>query len=174
MPTAIALVPLHPAHDLGAVGSIYRRAADYLALESGLTPDAAARAFFEERPPASTEPPLKFGVRGSGDTLVAIGDLAFGYPEADDAYLGLLLLVPEARGEGLGQAILTEVKKLARLHRASRLLIGVLDANERARTFWERQGFELNRTSGPHALGNRRHVVHRFALSLTGPSGNCA
>lgn len=174
MSTAIALVPLHPAHDLGAVESVYRRAADYLALENGLMPAAAAHAFFEERPPAGAEPPLKFGVRGDGDALVAIGDLAFGYPEADDAYLGLLLLVPQARGEGLGQAVLGEVKKLARLRRASRLMIGVLDANERARAFWERQGFELDRTSGPHALGNRRHVVHRFALSLTGPSGNCA
>ncbi len=174
MSTAIALVPLHPASDLGAVESVYRRATDYLALESGLRPDAAAQAFFEERPPASAEPPLKFGVPGSGGVLVAIGDLAFGYPEADDAYLGLLLLVPQARNEGLGRAILGEVKKLARLRHASRLLIGVLDANDRARAFWERQGFELDRTSGPHALGNRRHVVHRFALSLAGPSGNCA
>ncbi|WP_051228010.1 GNAT family N-acetyltransferase [Pleomorphomonas oryzae] len=174
MPTTVALVPLHPARDFGAVESVYRRAADYLALESGLTPDAAAHAFFEERPPASTEDTLKFGICGNDDALVAIGDLAFGYPEADDAYLGLLLLVPEARGEGLGQAILCEVKKLARARRASRLLIGVLDANQRARTFWERQGFELDQTSGPHALGNRRHIVHRFALSLTAPSENCA
>lgn len=174
MPTAVALVPLHSPRDLGAVGSVYRHAADYLALESGLTPDAAAHAFFEERPPVSTEEPLKFGVKGDDGALVAIGDLAFGYPEADDAYLGLLLLVPEVRGGGLGRAVLGEVKKLARQRRASRLLIGVLDANQRARAFWLRQGFELDQTSGPHAFGNRWHVVHRFTLSLTGPSENCA
>lgn len=174
MPTAIALMPLHPVRDLAAVTSVYRRAADYLALESGLTSEAAARAFFEERPPASTEEPQKFGVRGSGSALIAIGDLAFGYPKVDDAYLGLLLLVPEARGSGLGQAILGEVKKLARMRSASRLLIGVLDANQRARAFWHRQGFELDQTSGPHAFGNRQHVVHRFALLLTGSSENCA
>ena len=171
---AVVLNPLDPACDLGAVEAVYRRAADYLALESGLTPDAAARAFFEERPPASPEEPLKFGVSGDNGALFAIGALAFGYPEPGDAYLGLLLLVPEMRGGGLGQAIFGEVKKLAKARRASRLLIGVLDDNERARAFWERQGFKLSQTSGPHDIGHRRHVVHRLALSLADVSGNCA
>jgi GNAT superfamily N-acetyltransferase len=170
----VVLTTLRPESDLGAVEAVYRRAADYLDLESGLTPDVAARAFFEERPPASTQEPLKFGVRGDDGALVAIGDLAFGYPEADDAYLGLLLLVPEMRGKGLGQVILGKVKMLVRTHGALRLLVGVLDANEQALIFWERQGFGRTRTSGPHEFGNRRHVVHRLELSLADVSGNCA
>lgn len=170
----VSITPLDPIRDLGVVETVYRRAADYLDVESGLTPNAAARAFFEERPPASTEEPLKFGVSGADGSLVAIGDLAFGYPEPDDAYLGLLLLVPEVRGKGLGQAILGKVKMLARTRGASRLLIGVLDANEQARIFWERQGFRKTRTSGPHEFGQRRHVVHRLELSLANVHGNCA
>lgn len=171
---AVVLNKLDPVSDFGAVEAVYRRAADYLAFESGLTPDAAARAFFEERPPASPEEPLKFGVSGDDGTLAAIGALAFGYPEPGDAYLGLLLLVPEMRHRGLGRAIFGEVKKLAQAHRASRLLIGVLDDNERARAFWERQGFKLRQTSGPHDFGHRRHVVHRLTLSLADVPGNCA
>jgi len=170
----VVLATLRPENDLGAVEAVYRRAADYLDLESGLTPDAAARAFFDERPPASDQEPLKFGVRGDDGALVAIGDLAFGYPEPDDAYLGLLLLVPERRGEGLGQAILGKVKTLARTRGALRLLLGVLDANERARLFWEGQGFRRTRTSGPHGFGKRRHVVHRLELSLDDIPVNCA
>ncbi|PIO98772.1 GNAT family N-acetyltransferase [Pleomorphomonas carboxyditropha] len=172
--TTVVLAPLHPVVDLDAVMAVYRRAADYLALESGLTPDAAARAFFDDRPPASAGEPLKFGVGGEAGPLAAIGDLAFGYPEPGDAYLGLLLLVPEARGRGLGQAIVGEVQKLAGARGASRLLVGVLDANQRARIFWERQGFRLTRTSGPHDFGHRRHVVHRLELSLAGALGTCA
>ncbi|PKR88850.1 GNAT family N-acetyltransferase [Pleomorphomonas diazotrophica] len=165
---SIVLAPLHPESDLRAVEAVYRRASDYLALESGLTPDAAARAFFEERPPTGDDAPLKFGVADDTGGLVAIGDLAFGYPEPTDACLGLLLLVPTVRGEGLGQAILGEVKRLASARGALRLLLGVLDANERARAFWERQGFKLNRTSGPHAFGKRHHLVHRLELPLGG------
>ncbi|WP_370674865.1 N-acetyltransferase family protein [Pleomorphomonas sp. PLEO] len=172
--TAVSLAPLNPVNDLGAVGAVYRRAADYLELESGLTPEEAALAFFADRPPTNIEEPLKFGVRDDDGALVAIGDLAFGYPEPGDAYLGLLLLVPEMRDKGLGRAILGEVKQLAQVRGASRLLIGVLDANIRARSFWEGQGFELTRTSGPHAFGERWHVVHRFEMLLTGISGNCA
>jgi GNAT superfamily N-acetyltransferase len=171
---AVSLARLNPVNDLGAVEAVYRRAADYLTLESGLTPEAAAQAFFADRPPESTAGPLKFGVRDDDGTLVAIGDLAFGYPEPGDAYLGLLLLVPETRDKGLGRAILGEVKRLAQVHGALRLLIGVLDANRRARGFWEGQGFKLTRTSGPHAFGVRRHVVHRFEMPLTGISGNYA
>ena len=171
---SVVLAPLHPTSDLGAVEAVYRRAADYLALESGLKPDAAARAFFEDRPPTSVEQPLKFGIRGESGALAAIGDLAFGYPDPVDAYLGLLLLVPEARGRGLGQAILDEVKRFARTRGASRLLIGVLEANRRARAFWEGQGFKLVQTSGPHNFGHRSHVVHRLALSLADVPGNCA
>jgi len=171
--TTVVLAPLHPVIDLDAVMAVYRRAADYLALESGLTPDAAARAFFDDRPPASAEEPLKFGV-GDDGSLAAIGDLAFGYPGPGDAYLGLLLLVPEARARGLGQAIVGEVQKLAKARGASRLLVGVLDVNERARIFWERQGFRLTLTSGPHDFGRRRHVVHRLELSLAGALGTCA
>lgn len=167
--TTVVLSPLDLERDLDAVEAIYCRAADYLALESGLRPDMAARAFFEERPPAGAEAPFKFGVTGDDGALIAIGDLAFGYPEAHDAYLGLLLLVPEARGSGLGKAIFGEVKRIAVLGGASRLLVGVLDANTRARAFWERQGFSLTRTSGPLVFGKRLHVVHRFELPLISP-----
>lgn len=169
---AITLVPLHAARDLDAVEAVYRRASDYLALESGLTPAAAACAFFEDRPPAGSDEPMKFGVAGEGGFL-AIADLAFGYPEPNDAYIGLLLLVPEGRGRGLGRAIADEIRRLALARGASRLLVGVLDANGRGRAFWEQQGFRLTRTSGPHAFGERQHVVHRLALSLTDLPGNC-
>ncbi|MCM5558714.1 GNAT family N-acetyltransferase [Pleomorphomonas sp. JP5] len=165
---------LDPSGDLDAVEAVYRHAMDYLALETGLTPEAAARAFFEDRPPTGDEPPLKFGVRGMGGELVAIGDLAFGYPEPRDAYIGLLLLVSAARGGGLGHAIFGEVKRIAETRGASRLLLGVLDVNARGRAFWERQGFRLTQTTGPHAFGHRRHVVHRFELPLAGISGALA
>lgn len=163
---AVVLSPLDPERDLDAVAAVYARAADYLSVESGLTPDTAAQAFFEDRPPASTQEPFKFAVAGADGAPIAIGDLAFGYPEPEDAYLGLLLLIPEARCRGLGEAIFGEVKHIASLRGASRLLVGVLDVNARARAFWERRGFKLSQTSGPHAFGERRHIVHRFELSL--------
>ncbi len=173
MATTVVLKPLDQMRDFHAVEVVYRRAIDYLDLESGLSPTAAARAFFKERPPASTKDPLKFGVNVHDGALAAIGDLAFGFPGPDDAYLGLLLLVPEMRGRGLGRAVLEEVKQLARTHGASRLLIGVLDSNGGARRFWERQGFTLAQTSGPHIFGDRQHVVHRLELALVGSVDDC-
>jgi GNAT superfamily N-acetyltransferase len=171
--TSVVLAALHPTDDFDAVEVVYREAADYRLLESGLTPEVAARAFLEDRPPTGDEAPLKFGVLGNAGDLVAIGDLAFDFPERGDAYLGLLLLVPRARGQGLGPAIVDEMKRLARARGATRLLLGVLDDNERARVFWERQGFRWVKTSGPQVFGERQHVVHRLELPLAGPREEC-
>lgn len=174
VPSSVALFALHPVDDVAAVEAVYRKAADYLLLESGLTPEVAARAFFEDRPPTGDEAPLKFGVLGNAGDLVAIGDLAVGYPEVADAYLGLLLLVPTARGQGLGPAIVDEVKRRARSSGAARLLLGVLDDNERARAFWERQGFRWVKSSGPQLFGERQHVVHRLELPLADHREECS
>jgi len=158
---------LDPVADLTAVADVYRRSADYLLIERGDADFAAAAlAFFAERPPVGEAICNKMGVCDADGRLVALVDLVFGYPEPDDAYLGLLMIAEDARGCGLGTAILKTVKAFAGERSAPRLLLGVLDENRRARAFWERQGFAVVRTSGPHKYGVRTHVVHRMELPL--------
>ncbi len=67
-----------------------------------------------------------------------MAEMAFGYPEAGDAYIGLMLLATEARGQGLGTMFLDHLTDLARARGARRQLLAVLDANPRGRRFWER------------------------------------
>jgi GNAT superfamily N-acetyltransferase len=150
-----------------ALLGLYGRAADYLDLESGRRPDlSVVQEFFRDAPPnGDPATSLKLGLWEDA-RLQGVADLAFAYPEPQDAYLGLMLLTPEARGRGLGGAFLRHVEEAARGRGAVRLLLAVLEANPRARAFWEREGFGRPKAFPVVAMGMRRHARVRLEKPL--------
>jgi len=154
--------------DLAAVRDFILKAADYWALEQGKPPRAsAAEDFFAEGPPGrDLSTTRKLGLFGPDGTLGALADVAYGYPEAEDAYLGLLVLKPDLRSKGLGKQIFAHLLAEARAAGARRMLLAVLDENPRARVFWEREGFQRVATLPGFQLGQKRHVVHRMARPI--------
>lgn len=159
---------LDPVRDRAAVAGLYARAADYVRLESGADPDeATVSAFFTGTPPGGDPAAsAKLGLFDADGALAGIADLGFGFPEPDDAFLGLLLLDPARRGHGLGPLLLAAAIARARARGAPRLLVAVLDANPRGRAFWEREGFRHVLTRHDLRFGAKRHTVHRLALPL--------
>ncbi|MBB6464613.1 GNAT superfamily N-acetyltransferase [Aminobacter lissarensis] len=159
---------LVPGSDNAAVRDLYDRAADFVMLESGTEPsDAMVEQFFTDCPPGvDFATSQKLGMFRPSGQLVAIADLAFGYPEADDAYVGLLLLDESCRGMGLGRTFLDHLTGIARARNARRLLIAVLDENARGRAFWEREGFRLLQSFPDFKIGPKTHVAHRMWRSL--------
>jgi GNAT superfamily N-acetyltransferase len=128
--------------DASLVLGFMERASDYVVLEFGAPPDAArVDGFFTDCVPGGDlAVAVKQGAFLEG-RLVAICDMGFGYPEAGDAYLGLLMLDPAVRGQGLGQRCFAHLRQIAADRGAVRLLVAVLDANPRGRAFWEAMGF---------------------------------
>lgn len=159
--------PLSPATDRDLVAGLYARATDYVMLEGGTPPTPAmADDFFADAPPGGDPAEgAKLGLF-DGDALVGLADLAFGWPEARDAYLGTMILAPEARGRGLGVVFLKAVEDQARARHAPRLMLAVLDENPRARTFWERHGFRVIKSFPPAMIGERSHIRHRMEKRL--------
>jgi GNAT superfamily N-acetyltransferase len=159
--------PLDPVDDRADVANLMTRAADYIDLESGLVPgEAQVEDFFTDvGPGCDLSQSLKLGLF-TGHRLDAIADVCFGFPDPDDAYLGLMLFAADRRGLGLGPLFLAHVIEAARARGAPRLLLAVLEANPRARAFWERQGFRAVLTSPPMPLGNRSHVRIRMERPL--------
>jgi GNAT superfamily N-acetyltransferase len=159
---------LDPDRDRPAVRDFYRRAADYVRLETGAEPDEdTLRDFFEGVPPGGNiAESAKLGLFADDGRLAAIADLAFGFPEPGDAFIGLLLVDPADRGAGLGPTLLERLEQHARARGAPRLLLAVLDANPRGRAFWEREGFRVVLTTPPRQLGRRTHVLHRMQRAL--------
>ena len=117
-----------------------------------------------------TSPPPRGEGRGVGGTgedtlrLSGVAELSYGFPEPTDAYLGLMMLGPWAQGAGHGKAFLAEAERLARTRNAPRLYLAVLEANPRARAFWEREGFAPTGLSGSNA--DTGHRLHRLVKAL--------
>lgn len=158
---------LDPDADAAAVRHLFDRAADYVDLETGEVPSDAHVADFFEPAPFVTDPAdtLKLGLF-SGGRLDAIADLAFGFPESGDAFIGLLLIAADRRGHGLGHLFVDHIVEVARARHAPRLFIAVLEANPKARAFWAREGFVQVLTAPPAQMGRRIHVRHRMERQL--------
>lgn len=159
---------LDPARDLGRVADLLRRSADYVAMERGSAEtDGLAEAFFADSLPGG-HPSLmvKLGLFDEDSMLAGIADMGFGFPEPADAYLGLIQLAEDSRGQGLGTAFLRQIEKLARERGAKRLLVAVLNENPRGRAFWEREGFVALAEDLAVTLGDKAHKAARMAKAL--------
>ena len=157
--------PLDPLTDLALVGGFYVEAPDYWRFAEGRAPDAAkAAAFFTDGPPGCD--PAQSHRLGlfDGDRLQGLAELSFGFPTPKDAYLGLMILAPRLQGRGHGARFLAHVEGLARAARAPRLYLAVIEANTRARAFWEREGFVATGVTG-HDPGTG-HTLHRLVKPL--------
>ena len=83
---------------------------------------------------------LRFGLYDGG-TLVAAIDLIDGYPEADVAYLGWLILAAERQGRGEGTAIVQELTDFLRVQGFRALRLACVVGNPQSARFWEKNGF---------------------------------
>ncbi len=140
------------------------RARDYIELETGKGPDADyVHETMTDAPPGVPPDHIWcWGYTRNDGMLNGIATCLKGFYGPRDWYLGLLLLDPAARGQSLGTQMANHVITKARNDNATCLRIAVLDANPRARIFWERLGF-IHEKSTSAGDGNLRHV-HRLAL----------
>ena len=155
--------PLDPIRDLDAVEDLYARAADYWILADRRPPDRQKAAEVFTDPPPNCDPSAshRLGLFQAG-MLVGVAELSFGFPAAQDAYLGLMLLDAGRRSQGLGAVLLAEVQ--TRAAPAPHLYLAVLQANPRGRAFWERHGFTDTGLSRHDP--DTGHTLHRMVKPL--------
>jgi ribosomal protein S18 acetylase RimI-like enzyme len=159
---------LYQNTDTAIVADMFRRAADYVMLESGRGPgDAEVQDFFTGAPPGiDPTKSLHLGLFAPGGQLVAIAGAIFGFPNPDDAYLGLLLIDPAHRGKRLGQQMVDHICAATKAQGATRILIAVLEENTKAHRFWVKLGFTEEMRSQPKEIGLKTHVQIRMTRSL--------
>lgn len=158
----VEIVALSYPQDADPVLHLCLRARDYVALESGKGPDAGyvQNTMTEAPPEVPPEQIWCWGAKRDDGMLDGIATCLKGYYDPDDWYLGLLLLDPATRGQGLGARMAAHVVAQARADGGSCLRVAVLDANPRARIFWERQRFFAEKST-TREDGSLRHVLRR-------------
>ena len=155
--------PLDPLQDRDAVADLLLQAADYYQLWLGHDPDdAQVDEVFTACPPNCD--PARSQRLGLflNDKLSGVAELSFGFPLPEDAYLGLMLLAPSARGQGHGAAFTAHIVSLSRP--SPRLYLGVLQANPRGHAFWAQQGFSPTGVSRFDA--DTGHTLSRLMKTL--------
>jgi GNAT superfamily N-acetyltransferase len=140
---------------------LYERCSDYAILVDGEpSPATAAEEEFRSVPPGrSLDDKVMFGLIAPTDDIVGLLEGLRHYPDEATWWLGLLLLLPDRRGQRLGEALTSGFLELARGQGAKAVMLGVLLENEAGRRFWERQGFVEVRRTEPRPFGKKVHTV---------------
>ncbi len=102
------------------------------------------------------------GFYNADDVLVAVMDLITGYPEADDAFIGWLMVDGEMQGRGIGSGIFADVRAAMKAAGYDYLALGVIESNEEAMKFWQAQGFSY---TGERSEQNGYYVM-KLARSI--------
>ncbi|MCY4336380.1 MAG: GNAT family N-acetyltransferase [Litoreibacter sp.] len=150
--------------DSARVLNCAERCRDYILMETGREPDATwVTGFFNDAPPdRGADDILSMGIEEPDGALSGLLGIAPGYESASEWYLGLLLIDPAKRGQGIGATVLREVVKLAKSSGAESLKVAVLSANTDGLRFWQRHGFVHFRDAPDEGDGHDRLVLQRM------------
>lgn len=151
---------------LREVAEVWQAAEDYARLEGGVDFDAteSAKEFFDALPPGKTYADKRTLGVYKADPLVGLVDLAENYPVKGTLFLGLLLLVPAARGQRLGNHIHQSIIQMARRENYEKVRLAVLESNPRALKFWRSQGYKILKQT--KSLDSRANPVYLMELDL--------
>jgi len=116
--------------------SLYDRCSDYVQLHFGVAahPTAAEEDFAFGRN-------MIFGIYSRAGQLVGALEMMRDYPKPDEWWIGMLMLEPQARGQGFGERICKMTFDWIAREGARAVWLAALQGNERANKFWRKVGF---------------------------------
>ena len=154
--------------DIEAVQTLCEKCLDYMLLVDGhpADPDGVERDFQEVPPGNLPEDKFVFGIVNQRNDLVGLLDVVHSYPEKKIWWIGLLLLIPDIRSQGIGQKVLEGFAKYVRANGGQAIMLGVVEENTRAYQFWSRAGFEFVRQTEPRQFGNKTQKVRIMRRDL--------
>jgi GNAT superfamily N-acetyltransferase len=129
-------------------------------------PDEARQIPLERPPGLGPERGHLVALRDAEGALVGILEAVSDFPSPDEWYLGLMLLGPEARGRGRGEAVIRGYEDWLRGQGARLLRLCVSEPNPAARRFWTRVGFRDETWVGPLEQGLLTYRVLRMSKPL--------
>jgi GNAT superfamily N-acetyltransferase len=151
---------IHPT-DVGALQALLERCDDFFILVDGAPPHSnAASALLQEYPPGKTaDEKLVIGIYNPDDEMVAVLDAIRDYPAAGAWWLGLLLLDPPYRNQGLGRDVYQAFENWVIDQEGKGICLGVIEENTQAFKFWQSMGFKEYERQPARQFGALEHRV---------------
>jgi GNAT superfamily N-acetyltransferase len=154
----------------GILQPLFEQCADYtwLVEGQGVSPDAARQTFEEVPPGHSLDHKFVYGILNRTGEIIGVLEGMRHYPEKDVWWIGLLLLAPSARSQGLGRKVIAAFADFVQAQGGTALMLGVVEENQAAYRFWQGQGFALVRITEPRTFGKKtqRVLVLRREMTL--------
>jgi ribosomal protein S18 acetylase RimI-like enzyme len=143
--------------------------ADYCQLVTGLPPGPSdGMSLLVGRPEGrGPEDKFVFGLFTQPARLIGVLDVIRDHPNPRDWFIGLVLLGPSHRSQGLGRRLYLAFETWAVQQGVRSISLGVVEQNERAYRFWSRLGFEPIEKRPPRRYGNRESAVIVMKRSLS-------
>lgn len=145
---------------------VLERCSSYFLLheEKFPTPETL-REIVEEVPEGwKAEDKLVFKVMDD-ERAIGLVDILKNYPDTDTWMIGLLLIIPEYRGCGMGGGVHREIKRMALSRGIKKLRVGVLEENFRGRQFWKGLGYKLLKEARV-SFGGREKTLEVMTLEI--------
>jgi ribosomal protein S18 acetylase RimI-like enzyme len=155
-----AAVELGPA-DIPRLQRLLERCVDYFELVGGEAPgpQEAAEMLVDRPPGRPVDSGMAIGLISADGALCGVISAARDYPQPGEWWIGLILVDPARRSQGLGAAACRGFEEFAARGGARQVGIGVVQANQKALHFWKRLGYEQVERRPPQRYGQRDHVV---------------
>lgn len=144
---------------------LYEQCVEFSLLTDGVAPSpSAARDEFEAVPEGkTTEDKYIFGLFNLSNFLVGMIETIRHYPDDQTWWVGLMMLAPEQRGQGLGTNFYQAFERWVLAQGESQISLSVIEANDPGLQFWKRMGFSIVRKAPPQQFGIKTH--ERYVLT---------
>ena len=147
---------------------LFEQCADFTLLVEGeeVNPNAAQEIFRSVPAGRSLCDKFLYGFLDRNGAIVGVLEGIQHYPDDSTWWIGLLLLAPEARGNGLGRKIIDAFSAYVKLNQGTAIMLGVVEENQAAYRFWQNLGFELVRQTEPRTFGRKTQKVYIMQRGL--------
>ena len=132
------------SNDVGMLQGLLESVPDYAERITGYPPGPSDALSALISVPPELDAANKHGIGlWEGDALVAFVDVLIGYPDADAAHIGLLVVRGDRQGTGLGRELHNAILERVRTQSCvKRLRLGIVETNAAvAEPFWRSLGY---------------------------------
>lgn len=147
-------------NDIPLVQELMEKCEEFFLLVGGLPPaeDEGRKIFCDLPNGKDVTDKTVFGLFYQGE-LAGVIDSIKNYPEESCWFIGLFLLRPDQRGQGIGRRWLGAYLDHAMSNGAVKIRLGVVEQNAAGRRFWEKNGFSMEARRPPVRYGAKDCVV---------------
>ena len=140
---------------------LFDRCPDYAEIVEGegVSPAASEELFQSFPPGGSFSNKLVTGIFHHRGEIDGVLEGMRHYPEENIGWIGLLLLAPDIRNQGMGRSLLEAFIDYARGNGGKAVMLGVVEDNRCAYRFWSQNGFDLVRKTEPRLFGKKNQPV---------------